>query len=1135
MSMEINTNTNNTNNEPISKETYAKYKKLSNGTWAISIPVSYIESKGYSQLPYGFYIYIKKANGDITEERIDKYHSTVNYYVKDEDGYKIIENGKFKTEKHHIYTIVKKYKKGGYSPKEQTELSNNKPKSYSNKSKNKHNQEKYKTSNSGGGYITQEHDYDVYVWEYNLEEKKYKLIVETPNMPYNVTKAIVEKYKAKQEMIVGVGYRYQVVGQKENHKGVYNYTTNGDFIEGSENIADSLFASLINEKEALENLDKTWIMCNMGCNSFPARGQKIKGILGLSDYIKGMVDYKKIHNAVVVSENHDVLGIHHKHYNVNKRFEFEDIWPSVVGKFMRPVPKVPKHGFVDSRKVNTKEDVEKVIEEIRATGEEPEFIALPFIDCSYSSVITPDNIALGKGHDGATQGDGAYVLSLEVGDEQREQLNGLFWDVKEKYCPNCLKTYPYNHYMSWTSKDECDECDEVLLNKWPYVEVLYEDNLTMPTVVQLRSGPEMKIESERVKVKKVVKINSSMDLLEWDKLAHALKQEIENSPNGSYSRIVPVVWHPGGAYTSHFGVHCKDNKIPYLTSLENPCKEGDVIEVGVKSEMDLESLRQGLVLGFETKLEGLELDGRRKAKRFLKNFISTLHAYSLFDLGNSEVARFVGYSFAVGSRIIAGLPMGEARHLREAREMIENVIGEEFEGVTCANNKMKHKMCSCGSCRGYIYTTAWKLGIEKLIEGSLAAYNGFLLKDWSSSFGGKAWAECTKSLLDVFIAMREFLREPSKENGSEIVDKVNVMVNLAHNTGWFLNKLVEKSDFDKAHKLPHFSISPEIAFRLREEMEKVGKYALKVKAFQIAKTLDIKKQMEAGVLIDKEYTKDKPKINQDEVLIFKSPNFKSDMFSGQLTQEEIKTLIIPDSGIYIQYHYKDHFHYQVKSFNINRPYGYSGSIYEIKGGVEVEKAAKGMYLDGNLNGDNVNSLTGSSTQYRVTKVFLAKNDKPVVEFTYNGKTVYGLIEDQHLYKHIGAIREWQINEGMVKVENPADIKKTPLEKYKEYLKDNDLEKYWIAVSSYGYKEIPPISYIMEKFPHSKPADVAKGLVKDVMNIAILQALGNKASILDVCAKYISVEGKGTFYCSLPENHNSKCMGFNGQKLVAVEE
>jgi hypothetical protein len=903
------------------------YTKLKNGTWAIASLV---------ELKIGYEYVITKKNGDTTIETVEKFHG--------------MAYGKY------IYTIKEKYKKGGYSPKTA-------PEGYNKKSK---------TSISS--------KYNMYVWKLN-EKFEYDLVSEIAEL----SKEAIETFK---EYYIGLNQKkngYILFAQKIANT-IHDYSNlSSDILLGSESVIDSTFAKYKAIKKAEAKKEMKWLMCNMVCSDFPAKAQKIKGIHDLASKLSGMVSTSKIYNAVVVSENLDIM-VDHEHYssygyNPVGRVKLETVIEHMLNHFCRPAPPSPEHGFVDSRLITTEAEAKELIDEIRKTGYSPEIIIMPKIECDYSGVITPDSISFGAGNDGATsggkEGKKPFYMPLQLDKAAKKKYRELFWTNEEKMCYSCSKTY--HEYDS----GECS-CGGQIGFKNPFVELLYEPSKNKPTIVQLRSGPFMDVVEEKVKVKYVVEVTSDMDLIEWGVKAKQITSDIEVVEGQEYKRVVPVVYHLGGAPTTHFAIHCKSANLPYITDVKPSV--GDVILVGSENPTNLDALRAGLVMGMETDLGDIHENGRHKAEVYLRNFLAATHAYAIADTGIEEVAQFIGYSWAIGARIIAAFPMGESRHREQPREAISKVVDDVWKA------NFNESFCGCGSCRGNIFTTSWKLDIERLIKCLVISLEGFEAPIWNGSYGGHKWAECTRSLLDVFVAIRDFLKTHKDENFQALVNKTNEMVNLAHNGGWWLNKLLSsKNEMDNAALLPHFMFHPELAFKMREDAKKYGKMGIKVRAFDIAKMIRYEELYKAGVL------------GLEKVEEVKAEGISTLKDIETYSQPSIYSWIVSGVSIKAQYYCgKSSIHVQVKSYEINRPYGYveNFELY-FKDMIKYKEYFNKVMAAGNL----VSSLIpDSKNKYASIIIHKSKKEGFVILQNYDWLV---MVESQPLYAHIEEIMEWQ--------------------------------------------------------------------------------------------------------------------------------
>jgi hypothetical protein len=225
--------------------------------------------------------------------------------------------------------------------------------------------------------------------------------------------------------------------------------------------------------------------------------QKARGIWCLARRVHSFFSTSNIAGSMVIHKATEVLDLSYAH------FPF----------FARPCPKVPCHGFVDSRVVNNQDEIMKVIEETRkAEPDHLEILLSKPITADWSGVLTVNSLTLGPGNDGATSGYGAIVLPTKT--NKYSMLSHLNLDG--------------------TGLDGLS----------PFLEFVHPKGVEAPEAVQLRGGPEVGADLDfipyDVRVKKVHLAKG--DLLEW---AQATK---DFKPGD-------VVYHPEGSPTSHYSIH----------------------------------------------------------------------------------------------------------------------------------------------------------------------------------------------------------------------------------------------------------------------------------------------------------------------------------------------------------------------------------------------------------------------------------------------------------------------------------------------------------------------------------------------------------------------------------------------------
>ena len=296
--------------------------------------------------------------------------------------------------------------------------------------------------------------------------------------------------------------------------------------------------------------------------------------------------------------------------------------------FARPCPTKPRHGFVESKIVNSKSQATSLFKEAIKADSNAEMLLGPPIDAVVSAIVTGDGLlSLGKGHDGATSGKDSFsirVAPLAISKATLEAARISDNPYVEIVCGNELTR---NKFSSSTKFN---------LNK-----------LEPPPstwVVQMRDGPKGTFTSDFIPKKTEVKkvISPCEDLLEWEEICR-------NLPEGV------VVYSPGSTLASHAAVHCVINNIPFITSY-NPTV-GSFVEPNEQSkqkDFDKNTFEQYLAVGQKI---------IKSDNNFLTFCFAVIHNWAY--LKNSSYAeRYLGA--ALGGLAWAGLAAchGEYRHIK---------------------------------------------------------------------------------------------------------------------------------------------------------------------------------------------------------------------------------------------------------------------------------------------------------------------------------------------------------------------------------------------------------------------------------------------------------------------------------------
>jgi len=283
--------------------------------------------------------------------------------------------------------------------------------------------------------------------------------------------------------------------------------------------------------------------------------------------------------------------------------------------FGRPCPTVPRHGFVDSRQIMDGNDVLTLWAETRKADPEGELLITPMIDASSNAVVTQFMISLGAGHDGATNGNNAFMLPTQgslLSEKQRER-SGI------------------------TGSE--------------YIELVYSKEFNKPHITQFRDGPEMPRSKDYIPrdivIKRVITVNGE-DLLAWEKLINELDDKMNT-----------VVWHDGGALGSHYAVHCRLAEVTYITTFE-PTVGQRINRISDSVRINYPLVQRGLSYAL-----GEAMD-KRWAKKLehisISAMVGILYSLHHFNLLGNEESFLLGFSIGQMVRLGTAACLGELRH-----------------------------------------------------------------------------------------------------------------------------------------------------------------------------------------------------------------------------------------------------------------------------------------------------------------------------------------------------------------------------------------------------------------------------------------------------------------------------------------
>lgn len=473
-------------------------------------------------------------------------------------------------------------------------------------------------------------------------------------------------------------------------------------------------------------------------NNGEPRTQKARGIL------KGLPELNAHHSYVGGSFQFP------QHFLIQDEAGLEPWKKQKLKFFARPCPEFPRHGFVESRPIDSFEKLRDLFTEVIKEDPNGELLLGPsFPDVKFNAIYTDfGSLAIGPGNDGATGGKGSMQLTVapSILDEKIKKVGGI------------------------KPEDAA------------YFEVVYAPSgpgstYNYPNLVQMRGGPiinaaERDFIPEKVTVTNVIVPNE--DLLVWAK-------QVENLAPGT------AVWGDGHTLASHAAVHCIVHKIPFLTSRKPEVGEQLVPSANAKQNaLSLKDFRKGVMVG----IKSLKYTTSHMKDAFVFS-LSVLHNWAY--LRNTEHAAYLfGAAIATLEKICSSLVLGEYRHTRDSSYygQSRDTVYEKAISTTGFTyvKRMKDAFES-------FHLTPWKAGFGGDPWAMCAYYSIRLWNALASAYNKES-------------------DKMSDKDVASIMDIFNGMINLSHNNGWWFNKIAANDVLDMAAKLPGFAATHAAVFYL---------------------------------------------------------------------------------------------------------------------------------------------------------------------------------------------------------------------------------------------------------------------------------------------------------------------------------
>lgn len=320
-------------------------------------------------------------------------------------------------------------------------------------------------------------------------------------------------------------------------------------------------------------------------------------------------------------------------------------------------------------------------------------------------------------------------------------------------------------------------------NEAPYVEgVQPSAHHTLPAnLVQLRAGPPSSFSSpnfipKMMEVKKKVKAEG--DLIEWRNTLDLIK-DLEGV----------VVDHCGGSLLSHYSVSAIQAGVAVITT-HHP-QIGDLLippsTTEEKTAINFDQIARGIIAGIAA-ATSTPID--------IPTFTSLMCRAGLFSLHHIS---------AVMERdpLLAGAGIGFLYLL----------------GITACLGEYRYYTKTSKS-REQVYHTAIQSPFSERLYLP-EAFKRFREED-RGGVGGVRWAECLRLTIKVENALLDFVKAPTEKAWGELVNETNIMINAAHNGGWWFNKFGSEALFQaiSGDVLEGIAYTAYATFYMRKVVEK---------------------------------------------------------------------------------------------------------------------------------------------------------------------------------------------------------------------------------------------------------------------------------------------------------------------------
>lgn len=428
-----------------------------------------------------------------------------------------------------------------------------------------------------------------------------------------------------------------------------------------------------------------------------------------------------------------LYSIQHTHVGIVKATGQELFWGDNLSYpvFARPCPVRPRHGFVESRVVEHRLGLNKLLREVREADPDAEVFLMEHIkDAQWSGVVTNAGIVLGLGSDGATGGRKSFMLPV-----------------------------PKIPTKAWLGTKTPIDAG---ISTSPYLEVVASGpHRSRPYAVQLRDGPEPVGGTDYIpkplKVRKIIVPPS--DLMLWERTI------ADGLPRGS------VVWIESGSLSCHAAVHALLHQIPIVCGTPAPVV-GEILsptDSPAKMKHDDYLLLARLISELWQK-PWMRAEGSSGAAA-VALCVGTLHALPAWD-NDWRLVQLRAHGVVAMARLMAAACLGETRHWYSSHRN-----GDKY-GVSTRCQFLEKQV---NLDRADVWMAAGALRISPLTEACQQSVLDLKAPGWTPNYGGRKWVVAMNITIRLLLGLDKFMADPTPRRWRSLVNNWNRAVYVCHN------------------------------------------------------------------------------------------------------------------------------------------------------------------------------------------------------------------------------------------------------------------------------------------------------------------------------------------------------------------